>query len=381
MSQIQNFYKAKITRNMSATTGDFNVSVKPVPTTGWLVLSPNNPTLREIVKYSATGTNIYGDFITISNLSDRGVGGTSAQTHTIGEDIRMNLNAEYWGEMQQTIDDIVASGSPNASISQKGLVQQATPNELKNYTEFGSTGASLFVSPKDMKQFLPDSILGIYPGSMFDGYSDQVECPSFSYGQFWSSQSDYGPIYKNMSTTDWTGVDSLTGFVTIGDYTYVSGYDTGTGPYTQKVLRYTHSDYFASPVEMTYSGAKGLINSNNIANMTSDGTYFYFTMEAGNSSSSFILAKFSLSGTVFTYISSTTYGSDVVGSFAVKADGTVFIQTSGSGTFKEYSSDGTLLKTYTYYLYPSGHKFFNIKDVIYSGKSVSSVTHLVKTSL
>jgi hypothetical protein len=108
MSIIQNFYKAKLTRNWSATTGDFNVSVKPTSPNGWLVLSPNNPTLREIVRFTATGTNIYGDFVTIANLADRGVGGTVAQTHTIGEDIRMNLNAEYWAEMQGSVDAIIA---------------------------------------------------------------------------------------------------------------------------------------------------------------------------------------------------------------------------------------------------------------------------------
>lgn len=120
-TQIQNFYKTTITRNWSATTGDFNVSIKPTITSGYLVVSPNNSTLREIVKYTATGTNSYGDFITISNLADRGLGGTTAQTHTIGETVRMNITAQHWNDMNEDISSIIAAGAPNATETTRGL--------------------------------------------------------------------------------------------------------------------------------------------------------------------------------------------------------------------------------------------------------------------
>lgn len=98
---LQNFYKTTITRNWTATTGDFNVSTKPTVYPGYLVVSPNNATLREIVYYTAVGTNSYGDFITISNIGDRGIGGTTAQTHTIGETVRMNITAEHYAAVPQ----------------------------------------------------------------------------------------------------------------------------------------------------------------------------------------------------------------------------------------------------------------------------------------
>ncbi len=113
---IQNFYKTTITRNWSATTGDFNVSVAPTPTSGWLVVSPNNTSLREIVKYSAVGTNAYGPFITISNIGDRGLGGTTAQTHTIGEAVRMNITAEHWNEVPGISSGTVAPASTPTKI-------------------------------------------------------------------------------------------------------------------------------------------------------------------------------------------------------------------------------------------------------------------------
>ena len=149
--QIQNFYKTTITRNWSASTGDFNVSTKPTIISGYLVVSPNNPTLREVIKYSATGTNAYGDFITISNLVDRGLGGTTAQTHTIGEALRMNITSEHWKDLNATIDSIIAVGAPNADTITKGLVEIATDTEVTLGTNIGITGASLVATPSQIK--------------------------------------------------------------------------------------------------------------------------------------------------------------------------------------------------------------------------------------
>lgn len=105
---LQNFYKQTITRNWTATTGDFNVSVAPTVAPGYLVVSPNNATLREIIYYTSTGSNSYGDYVRVANVTDRGLGGTSAQIHTIGETVRLNITAEYWADMEVEIAAIVA---------------------------------------------------------------------------------------------------------------------------------------------------------------------------------------------------------------------------------------------------------------------------------
>lgn len=111
-TQIQNFYESQITRNWTAATGDFNVSVLPSISEGIIVISPSSKTLREIVRFTATGTNAYGPYVRISNIAHRGLGGTTAQSHTIGEKIRMNITAEHWTEMQADINSIVAAGLP-----------------------------------------------------------------------------------------------------------------------------------------------------------------------------------------------------------------------------------------------------------------------------
>jgi hypothetical protein len=144
---IENFYKATLSLDWSIGTGNFYVSTKPTVTDGWLVISPNNSSIREIVRYTSTGTDANGDYIVITV---RGVGGTTEQIHTVGEPIRMNITAEYWAEMTDDIANIVESGVPNANTTTMGGVEIATDAEVDAGTETGSTGASLALTPKNV---------------------------------------------------------------------------------------------------------------------------------------------------------------------------------------------------------------------------------------
>ena len=140
-TQIQNFYESKITRNWTATTGDFNVSVAPTISSGYLVISSSSTTLREIVKFSATGTNAYGPFVTISNIGDRGLGGTTAQVHSIGEKVRMNITAQHWDEVALVTSGIVA---PSSTPTKIGLIYVDTVAH-KFYISDGTTSSSNWV--------------------------------------------------------------------------------------------------------------------------------------------------------------------------------------------------------------------------------------------
>lgn len=141
---LQNFYKSTLLLDWTIGTGNFYVTTKPTVSTGWLVISPNNTSIREIVKYTATGTDSNGDYVTVSV---RGVGGTTEQIHTIGEPIRMNITAEYWDAMNDDIAAIVASGVSNANTTTMGGVEIATDAEVVAGTNTGGTGASLVPTP------------------------------------------------------------------------------------------------------------------------------------------------------------------------------------------------------------------------------------------
>lgn len=148
MKQVQDFYKATITQDWSIGTGIFYVSVKPTITEGWLYVSPNNPALREQIYYNGVGTDGNGDYITVTQ---RGMGTTDEQTHTIGEPIRMNIGEGYVKYLTDAIEDIVAAGTPDADTSTAGKVEIATDAQVIAGTDTGETGAKLVATPGQIK--------------------------------------------------------------------------------------------------------------------------------------------------------------------------------------------------------------------------------------
>lgn len=116
LTTLQNFYKVTVARRV-ATTGALNIYVTalPTPSSGWLVISPSNTSLREIVKYSSTGTDANGTYVVISAAGDRGLGGTTAQTHEIGEPVRMNYTSLHHDELIAAIAAIGDVDGPSSS--------------------------------------------------------------------------------------------------------------------------------------------------------------------------------------------------------------------------------------------------------------------------
>lgn len=83
--KVQNFYSSIITSNITG-TGDttFTVAVIPTYSNGFLCISPDNATQREIVYYH----DVVGSTIHV-RAENRGLDGTSAKTHTSSESIAM----------------------------------------------------------------------------------------------------------------------------------------------------------------------------------------------------------------------------------------------------------------------------------------------------
>lgn len=147
---IQNFYKTTVARRWSTTgAGNFYVTTLPTPSSGWLVVSPNNETLREIVYYSATGSDANGNYITISAAGDRGVGGTTAQTHEVSELVNMNVTAEHWDEVSDLIDTkpIISSGAgvPASTPSKAGDIYVDTSNSKIYISKAASSSADWLI--------------------------------------------------------------------------------------------------------------------------------------------------------------------------------------------------------------------------------------------
>jgi len=139
ITTIENFYKETIRRKLtSIIAANIYVSALPVPTSGWLVISPNNESLREIIKYSAVGSDVNGTFVTVSLDVNRGVGGTTAQTHEVGELVNMNITAEHWSELSTTLDSkpLITTGI---------LAPTSTPTKIGDIF-VNTTGSKVYIS-------------------------------------------------------------------------------------------------------------------------------------------------------------------------------------------------------------------------------------------
>lgn len=106
---LQNFYKQTVAVAWAVGTGNRYVSALPTPTSGRLTINPADSSKREIVSYSGVGTDGTGTYIT---LTARGLGGTTEQTHSVGEPIRMNITAEHYSDIQTELDLKAPINSP-----------------------------------------------------------------------------------------------------------------------------------------------------------------------------------------------------------------------------------------------------------------------------
>lgn len=145
VSQAQNFYKETVTIAWATGAGNFYVSVKPTISSGYIVISPNNIALREIVKFTAVGTDGSGDYVTIT-APNRGLGGTTDKTHVVGESVFINVTAQHIDEIiadlalklddsQLDIDGTLAANDDTKIASQKATKTYADTKVSKTGNE------------------------------------------------------------------------------------------------------------------------------------------------------------------------------------------------------------------------------------------------------
>lgn len=125
-----------------------------------------------------------------------------------------------------------------------------------------------------------------------------------------------GQLYKTRNVTlDWAQATDIVSTVTLGRATYALLKNATTNPDEYRLYKYDNSDLTIAGVQITFSGAVVLTNTNNALIMTSDGVDFYFNFEAGASANDYALARFALTANNLAYVSTTNCGA-VAGRFA-----------------------------------------------------------------
>ncbi len=182
-----------ITLNSFKQIDGTNLTMTDFGSKGFLTLEPNNGTLEEQVSFSgvtqnSNGTATLTGIKTVLMISPYTETTGLAQTHAGGVPVIITNTAGFYnnfvnknddGTVTQTItftnpnyprmdtaspfptdneqlatkgyaDSLTFAGAPDASTTQKGIVQEATTAQVNAGTATGSTGAKLFPSPADL---------------------------------------------------------------------------------------------------------------------------------------------------------------------------------------------------------------------------------------
>lgn len=86
-----NFFSTTLAQTITASDTVIYLNSLPTPSEGYLVIEPDSTTGREIIYYTSKGVN----YVTCPSVADgRGVGGTTAASHSNGATVQMNVTAE-----------------------------------------------------------------------------------------------------------------------------------------------------------------------------------------------------------------------------------------------------------------------------------------------
>ena len=152
----------------------------------------------------------------------------------------------------------------------------------------------------------------------------------------------------------------VNGYVVLEGFLYILAVDpVGLA---SRVYRYTLSNLATAPTLMTIAGQAFSTVS---FTMTSDGTNFFFTADAGSSADEEDVAEYTISGTTLTYVATVTLaGTPSLRGIAVLSDGTYVIMDTTS--LKTYDDAGALVDTFT--AYSNNYVILtNYTDTIYIG--------------
>ncbi len=191
---------------------------------------------------------------------------------------------------------------------------------------------------------------GIPPKALYRDQIDKLGLPQ-THSQYLNLQTGVLPIQERDLQLDWpvslSDFNAQGGAVFLGGYLYIGMIYGVTAE--NRIYRYDKNNINAGGTRISFSGL-ALSNTNNEIIMTSDGKDFFFSYNAGNSPNDNVIAKYSMSGTVFTYISSATVGSvgDFSRSFLVDTNGNYYgLSVPGNIQLKKFSPTGALLYTIT----------------------------------
>jgi hypothetical protein len=324
------------------------------------------------LKYDGTATISNDAHLTTKKYVDDSTVGISGNETIAGiktfssSPIVPTPTTDYQASTKKYVDDIAIAGSPDASTTVKGIVEEATSAEIIAGTGTGATGARLFVNPEHVASSGANKIIRTGSNGKID--NSVTESPfyiSTTHHNYFQTTggfySDVYSIYSNSSTefkfeyttsymqrrdttSDWASSNAVNSAVVLGSYIYVFIRDSSNN---YRLYRYSVTDLASGGTLMTISGQAFATTGGNDVRMTSNGTDFFFNYKGGNSANDYRVSRYTISGTTLTYVSDIVCGStaDSVRAFAVDSSNNVYGFSTSDSFIRKFNSSGTLQYT------------------------------------
>lgn len=307
---------------------------------------------NEVIKTPATASAV--NEVTVTNSA----AGNDVQLSASGDDTNISIKLTPKGTGSVKLGNANLK-VPNVDGSNNQIIKTDGTGQLSFASISSITGQPWTLSSKF-----------IFSDWLANLYTDNVSYICKSTTILKVAGESYRPQTHDV-TIDWASAQTIFCAVIIGSYLYVLMYDASTN---QRVYRYDPTNLAAGGTLMTFSG--GSLGTTNGALMTSDGTNFYFSADGGNSANTYVLAKYTLSGTTFTYVSSITCGSTAFNRYWVKASGDIYAATT-DGFLHKYNSSGTQqwVTDDRFFVTLSGGAALNIADTLYFAMSDGGIVH------
>lgn len=211
----------------------------------------------------------------------------------------------------------------------------------------------------------------IVPSSTINSYTDDFYyLPSLALTDRTIAISRKTGIEMRETTSEWADTDRTYSAIKLGSYLYVLIEDTAATPDEFRIYRYSADNLAAGGTLMTFSGTLPDLTVDTSLHLACDGTYFYMTYDGGNSANAWLIAKYSVSGTVFTYVSTITCGSATLGfatNLGVLSSGNIYTLDEGNDALSKFNSSGTLQYTEATSTQPGAFRGIHIvENTLYS---------------
>lgn len=134
---VENWFTTTLSTSCGPADTTIYVNNLPTPAEGYLILDAGNSGLNEVIHYTSKTSNA----VVLTNTSDRGLDGTTAQPHASNAAVALEFTSAYWDALK--LGYAIPSGTFGPQVFSNPYKFSAYLSTSTNFTN-GSWGATVF---------------------------------------------------------------------------------------------------------------------------------------------------------------------------------------------------------------------------------------------